>query len=609
MSGPARSFRTRLAAALAALSLAPLLVFGLGVRARVRSDLTGRYRQETRDLAADIRTELARDGHDVRSRLAAMAEAAELDNRLRRALADRSGVDRGYLLDYAGRAMRLAGLAVLQLQEADGRILSSGHFRNEYDRREPGVAERISAAAGGEALVRAPTPSGPVLALAAEADVRVATRPLTLVGGVAVDSAFLAGLAPGGAVRLVLDVPGDAASPPSVGPPTGPGAERAAGGPAASGDPEDADAVVEEVTLPFVDFTLAGRGPEGSAAAGRVAPGAAAGAADVARLSVVRSLAPLRSLRRQIDLWFLAALLVVAAAALLFGLWAATRLSRPLADLARRTARLDLERLEVSFPTGRRDEIGVLARGLEALTGRIRAGAVRLRDAERRATLGEIARQVNHDVRNGLTPLRHVVRHLSEVAREHPSRLAEVFEERRGSLEGGLGYLETLATRYARLSSRPASRPCDVAALARRVAADAAGAAAERGGDVRADTDEAAPPALADPVAVRRILENLVRNAIESMDGEGGEVVVRVGSSPDPGRVRLEVADTGPGMDQDQRSRVFEEFYTTREEGAGLGLAIVRRLVTDMEGTIEVESRPGEGARFTIDLPAVEEDA
>ena len=71
-----------------------------------------------------------------------------------------------------------------------------------------------------------------------------------------------------------------------------------------------------------------------------------------------------------------------------------------------------------------------------------------------------------------------------------------------------------------------------------------------------------------------------------------------------PGRVRLEVEDTGPGMTPEQRERIFEQFYTTRDEGAGLGLAIVQRLVTDMEGTIEVDSRPGRGATFAVELPA-----
>jgi signal transduction histidine kinase len=578
------SFRTRLALALAILALAPLLLFGLWVRGRVRADLAGRYRRETAALASDLRAELARDGRDVEARLAAMAAAAGRDNRLRLAVAGQGagGPDAGeraYLLDYAGGAMRLAGLTMLQLQAADGTVLSSGHFRNEFGRREADVARRVEASPGGTALLRASAPSGPFLVLARARPLRIGTRNLVLVGGVTVDSAFLARLVPGGEVGLRLSVPG---SDPVVVPAP---AASPAGTAAASGAGEER--VVETLRLPYV-------------AAGPPVAGADGASPSEARLTVSRSLEPLRALRRGIDAWLAVALLGVAAASTLFGLWLAGRLSRPLDDLARTTARLDLDRLDASFPIGRSDEIGTLARGLQALTGRLRAGAVRLREAERRATLGEISRQVNHDVRNGLTPLRHVVRHLAEVARREPGRLAPVFEERRESLEGGLDYLETLASRYARLSSRPEPRPTEIGPLLRRTAADAAVA----GADVRCEVETGLPPALADPVALRRVLDNLVRNALESLEGGAGTVWLRARAAASPARVRLEVEDDGPGVTEAERERMFEQFYTTRPEGAGLGLAIVRRLVTDMEGTLDVDSRPGRGTRFSIELPA-----
>lgn len=576
------SFRTRLALALAILALVPLLLFGLGVRGRVRADLASRYRSETAALAADLRTELGRDGRQVGDRLAAMADAAGRDNRLRLALAGRGAGDRAYLLDYAGRAMRLAGLQMLQIQDSGGTVLSSGHFRNEFGRREPGVARRLEASPGGAALLRASAPSGPFLVLARALPVRIAERSLVLVGGVQVDSAFLARLVPGDEMGLQLSVPG---SDPVTVPAEGAAAESA---------PIDVggERVVETIRLPYVAGDAAE--PDASAATGNVTRGSEA------TLVVSRSLEPLRALQRGIDVWFALALLAVAATSVLFGLWLASRLSRPLGALARTTATLDLDRLDAHFPIERSDEIGTLARGLQELTGRLRAGAVRLREAERRATLGEISRQVNHDVRNGLTPLRHVVRHLAEVARREPDRLAPVFEERRDSLESGLDYLETLATRYARLSSRPEPRPTDVAALARRTASEAAAGEAS----VRCEVESGLPPALADPVALRRVLDNLVRNALESLGGGPGTVWIRARTGASPGRVRLEVEDDGPGMTGEDRERMFEQFYTTRPEGAGLGLAIVRRLVTDMEGTIEVDTEPGRGTRFSVDLPS-----
>jgi signal transduction histidine kinase len=70
-------------------------------------------------------------------------------------------------------------------------------------------------------------------------------------------------------------------------------------------------------------------------------------------------------------------------------------------------------------------------------------------------------------------------------------------------------------------------------------------------------------------------------------------------------RVRIEIADTGEGMSEERRARIFDDFYTTKKSGTGLGLSIVRRLVMDLDGTINVESVEGEGSRFLVDLPGM----
>ena len=89
------------------------------------------------------------------------------------------------------------------------------------------------------------------------------------------------------------------------------------------------------------------------------------------------------------------------------------------------------------------------------MVSRLRLGASRLREAERRVASGDLARQVNHDVKNGLVPIRNVLRHLDEVARDDPSTLVERYRERRGTLESSVAYLETLARNYARISPAP----------------------------------------------------------------------------------------------------------------------------------------------------------
>jgi signal transduction histidine kinase len=102
---------------------------------------------------------------------------------------------------------------------------------------------------------------------------------------------------------------------------------------------------------------------------------------------------------------------------------------------------------------------------------------------------------------------------------------------------------------------------------------------------------------------VRRIIDNLVRNAVESLDAAGGEVTIATARAPNGG-VRIIVVDTGRGMSKEELDHAFDDFFTTKADGTGLGLSVVRRLTTDLNGSVRVESAPGQGTAFTIELPA-----
>lgn len=576
------SFRTRLLAAVAAAALVPLGLFALAARQETTGRLGETYRARTEAVASGIRSELEREESRVRDRLDALAADLRDDNRLRRALAE--GTDEGYRLDWAAGRMRSAGLDALQLQDGEGRILSSGHFRNEYGRREPGLPGVLAGAAA-PTLASFRRPEGPFPALASARELRIGGEPYALVGGVAVRERLLDDLDRGELVTVALHPPeADGGAPRPAGRrPDGGGAAGSGGAEGKAADPgAGAGDVVSRVAVPWLEADRSGgvRRLE-------------------AELVVRHSAAPLRALLARTDRWLLAALGAAGAGALLLAWWGSSRLGRPLEVLAGRARRLDLDRLDVRFDReGRTDELGELARTLDAMTDRLRAGAARLREAERRAAVGELARQVNHDVRNALAPLRNTVRHLGEAVGEGPEAAARALRDRRGSLEAALDYLETLAGRYGDISSRPDRAPSDVNRVVRRATEGLDGG----DGRVRLELAPGLPPARADAVALRRIVENLVRNGLEALE-DGGEVVVAT-AEPAAGRLRIAVRDTGPGIPPDEHDRVFEPFYTTRPGGSGLGLSIVRRLVTDLEGELELESEPGRGTRFVVTLPA-----
>ena len=554
------SFRARVLAGFGVVVLVPLVVFGVRVRADMADRLTAEYQRRVASLAAVIRADLSRDSAGIAARLDALKEAIAMDNKFRRAALE--GVERAYLLDYAGSAMRFTGLSMLLIQDDQGRIISSGHFRNEYDRLEPDLPRLLAVAPGGMALVEARTAEAALLALARVDSLRLGGRRFTLVGGVAVDSSFLARLAPDSELTVAPALPSDTLV-----------------------RVDTAAQVVSALAVPFVALGDSARLRE-------------------ARIVVTHSLAPLAALRRRVDAAFVAAALLTAAIALLLASWLSSLISRPLGELARRTAEIDMERLDVTFESERADEIGMLTRLLGAMTERLRVGAAQLREAERRIAVGDLARQVNHDIKNGLIPIRNVVRHLLDAARAGPDQLAAAWRDRQATVESSVSYLEQLATNYARLYPQPGRKPCDVNDAVRETIRRVGDASR---GELRTELADELPAVQTDPVVLRRILENLVGNAFDSLESRSGTVTVLTAraAGADDGRpvVRITVADTGKGMSGEELNRAFDDFYTTKPGGTGLGLSIVRRLVLDANGALRVETEPGGGSKFIVELP------
>ncbi|MGD2134526.1 MAG: HAMP domain-containing sensor histidine kinase [Gemmatimonadales bacterium] len=575
------TFRSRLVTAFLAVVVLSLGVSVYAIRLQVGREVVSQYERRVDALAAAVARNLARESDGIEERLEAITAAALADNRLRSGIV-RSG-DRSYVLDWAEQVMRQTGLDMLQLQDSSGRILSSGHFRNEYDLVEPDLPRLLATTSDGFAVARARAPERTFPALVRVDSLRIGGRRLFVVGGTGLEHRYLARLAVGADLGVSLDL----------------GVDTLSALIQESADTASTRSVVRSVVLPLVrsDVGQPGR-------------------LDSAHLRIVQSLAPLDEIRATIDRWFLVVLASAVLLAVVLAGWLASHISRPLAALARETTHVELDRLDVAFAAERGDEVGELARAFAVMTGRLRRSLQTLREVERRAAVGDVARQVNHDVKNGLVPIRNVLRHLTEVADGDPEQLAAVFAERRGTLETAVEYLEHLAARYAALYPKLEFTSVDVNAVVRKAVASATGRRHEPtpgGSDDRAVADselemhlaERLPPVRADVMALRRVVENLVGNAVDATRETGGTVTVRTesGAAKSGGAVvRITVADTGPGMTREQLDRAFGDFHTSKAGGTGLGLTIVRRLVNDLGGSLRAETEPGVGTRFAVEL-------
>jgi signal transduction histidine kinase len=114
---------------------------------------------------------------------------------------------------------------------------------------------------------------------------------------------------------------------------------------------------------------------------------------------------------------------------------------------------------------------------------------------------------------------------------------------------------------------------------------------------------DTAPDVVADPEQLKQVFVNLISNAVQAMPG-GGTLTIETGA--EEGFVFIRFSDTGPGISDGVRDKIFNPFVSTRDDGTGLGLTIVHRIVDEHDGHIEVTSEPGDGTAFTVWLPALQ---
>jgi signal transduction histidine kinase len=217
---------------------------------------------------------------------------------------------------------------------------------------------------------------------------------------------------------------------------------------------------------------------------------------------------------------------------------------------------------------------------------------------ERWRTAGRIATGVTHDLNHRLVALQHAVKLAERLDPEVLPRLRDLLRVEVGALRG---FVDDFAD-LSREAIAAELRPVDLAELLRSVALTGESYAEHMG--VRLAVDAPATlPATADRHLLERALLNLVTNAVEASP-RGAEVLLR--AQVQGGRALLQVRDQGSGISPERVARIFDAFSSTKRSGGhlGLGLASVKRVAEAHRGQVRVDSRPGEGATFTVELPA-----
>lgn len=274
----------------------------------------------------------------------------------------------------------------------------------------------------------------------------------------------------------------------------------------------------------------------------------------------------------------------------------------PVRRLAAATREVRLGSREVRVEHRSRDEMMTLIDGFNAMVGDLRAREQELAEMGRKVAWAEMAGKVAHEIKNPLTPIQLSAEHLLRVYEDRRGDFDRALRESLSYIIGEVENLRRIAQDFMDLARDETLKKDDVdldglveetVEPYRRLFPSRLAFRIERGGgDFRCRIDAS---------KMKTVLRNLLINAIESI-GKRGEIVVAL--SRDGGTIVLEVRDSGAGMDEATREKVFEPYFSTKASGTGLGLPIARKIVADHGGTIRVASAPGRGTRVTIELPA-----
>ncbi len=318
--------------------------------------------------------------------------------------------------------------------------------------------------------------------------------------------------------------------------------------------------------------------------------------------------------------YLLGALLLLIVVIMVTALFLSNALAQPIARLREGLEAVGKGRFTERLPVDTRDEIGELVQTFNAMREQLAESRRQLAQQERELAWREMARQVAHEIKNPLTPMKLAVQHLRRAYQrvevpepegapgaDGAQRFTALFERITGTLIEQINTLARIANEFSTFARLPERvlEPLDVNEVVREAAA-----LMQEEADVAIELDLYEAPLVveADREELRRIYINLIKNAIQAIPPHR-EGRIAIETAPDADSVeaaryaRSWVRDNGVGIPRAQRDKIFQPNFSTKTSGTGLGLAIARKTIDELEGDIGFRTREGEGTTFWIHLP------
>ncbi len=297
--------------------------------------------------------------------------------------------------------------------------------------------------------------------------------------------------------------------------------------------------------------------------------------------------------------------LVLLIAAILLGSFMANSIARPLAEIKSKIDRLALSGTNRHIKyRNQKDELGVLIESYNNMVDALEESTRRLAQQEREQAWKEMARQIAHEIKNPLTPMRLSIQYLMRLKRENVPGWEEKLEKISHSLLEQIDTLSETASEFSSFSKSFSEEiaPVDIDQVIREAAV-----LFDNRTDISILYVQNVEGAVTEArrTQLSRVFVNLITNSIQAIEGAGvehGQVKISLDGNPDSGYI-VKVEDNGPGVSEENLDRLFTPNFTTKSGGSGLGLAISRNIIEQMKGGISYSRSSLGGACFTVKLP------
>jgi len=574
------SLSVKFAMTFAVLFLAAMIVVTFIVHRTVTNQFMMQYNRSVNAAVESINDEISSRHNAVQLQLDALADKIADDNTFRLELVSNQNPEATYIVNYAENYMSTMGLQSLEIINRDGIAISLGQYKTAFGTSRENLLSRLQQYKNNITIGGFQRPTGNFPCLTGIDSVMIGGEYFYVIGGLEINSSFLKELLPNADEKLVAQFSDNTVSSTPL--PVQPELLYQI----QLGDTLDFNEVQPPLTYSMGKINLQYLTNDSVSTAG---------------VFLFHSTSDLMQLIDGLNQRIFSITGIIILLAILMSIWRAHAVVKPLRRLANIARNFSFTNLDTTFNVQSNDEVGVLNNALQEMVYRLRQNHWQLAKAEQKVALAEITRQVNHDVRNGIIPIRNVMRHWEEVESEEPEKLSEVFSERKSTIMDSLEYLQQLTESYSKLQPVLNVQKVSIADLVQKLYQHYQNLPGQQINFI-CNRDKEDLVVQADEVQLRRAFENIIRNALDAIEDEG---TITLTCKRVDGEALVQCKDDGKGIPEYIQRQLFNKPISTKPEGTGIGLTNAKRIIEDFEGWLTMESEENRGTTVTIRLPLV----